>query len=386
MPRVVRLRPEWFGGIVQVEDPPALLYVDRPYLIELGAHESELWKGEDPERLAAPTEVHLTLTRRCGAGCTGCYTASTPKGKDLPFAYWTGIIDQLAAMGVFHVAMGGGESTLRADLFELAAYTRSKGIVPNLTTHGLDMTPAMARACRVFGQINISVDGVGAVYEAVRGFDGFPQAHAALGLLKGEGIRPGINCVVTRQNVDFLEDLVRYANRENLSEIEFLRYKPAGRARSNYAEVRVDPERHRRFIADMRRWADAFAVKLKIDCSFVPFLCDAKPDPALLEKFGVTGCEAGNVLAAVQPEGTWSTCSFVTEPAGQAEEMAADWKANAQAEGFRTFTGASPAPCATCHYLEVCRGGCKVVSEFVTGNRFAPDPECPRVIAHQKQF
>lgn len=381
-PRVVRARTEQFGGIVQTEDPPALLYVDREYMRALGYADEGRWRGpESLARLAAPTEVHLTVTRRCDVGCKGCYTDSSGRGADLPTDYWKGIIDRLAGMGVFHLAMGGGESTLREDLFELAAYARERGLVPNLTTNGLGLTPALARRCAVFGQINVSVDGLGEAYRAVRGFDGFAGADRGLRLLREAGLRPGINCVVARANIDGLESLVAYADERGLSEVEFLRFKPAGRGKRTYAENAPTTEMHRAFLRRLRAWMDRYRTPLKIDCSFVPFLCDLEPDPALLERFGVHGCEAGNVLAAVQPEGTYSACSFVEEPAGQAAELPGAWDAAPQLEAFRAYAAAPPAPCDSCRYLEICRGGCHVVSEHVTGDRFAPDPECPRVVA-----
>jgi radical SAM protein with 4Fe4S-binding SPASM domain len=385
MAKVVRKRGEHFGGILQTEDPPALLYVDREYMRELGHAEDPLWKGTDPQRLTAPTEVHLTVTRRCDAACRGCYTDSSQKRveEDLDTAYWKGVIGTLAEMGVFHMAMGGGESTLREDLFELAAYARGLGIMPNLTTNGLKLTPEMAERCRIFGQINISIDGVDEVYKAVRGFDGFPDADRGMRMLLDAGIQPGINCVVARQNIDHLEAVVQYAERLGLSEVEFLRYKPTGRGALQYASQRVPPERHQRFMHDLKLWMDRYRTPLKIDCSFVPFLCDLNPDPALLDRFGVHGCEAGNVLAAVQPEGTFSACSFVDEPAGKGEDIGREWNTNAQLESFRRFPDRPPAPCDTCAYLATCRGGCSVVSQHVSGDRFAPDPECPRVVRLQ---
>src|SRR5713226_9505082 len=94
------------------------------------------------------------------------------------------ILDELAAMGVFHVALGGGEALELDYLFEVAAHARAVGITPNLTTSGLGLTPRDAERCRVFGQINVSVDGVGEGYRRARGFDGFAHAERGLRLLR----------------------------------------------------------------------------------------------------------------------------------------------------------------------------------------------------------
>ena len=69
-------------------------------------------------------------------------------------------VDLLAEMGVFHMALGGGEALERPDFFELASYVRSRGIVPNLTTNGLLLTRETAAKCGIFGQVNVSVDSV----------------------------------------------------------------------------------------------------------------------------------------------------------------------------------------------------------------------------------
>ena len=88
---------------------------------------------------------------------------------------------------------------------------------------------------------------------------------------------------------------------------------------------------------------------------------------------------AGDVLAAVAPEGHLMGCSF----AGPAEADArvpgavrAAWP-----EGFSSFRGfvrSAPEPCKSCEYLLLCRGGCRAVAA-AHGAFSAPDPGCPRV-------
>ena len=73
-------------------------------------------------RLSAPLEAHLQLTNRCDAGCQGCYTGASPTGAPANGALveWKRAIDALAARGVFHLALGGGESALLPWLGEVA--------------------------------------------------------------------------------------------------------------------------------------------------------------------------------------------------------------------------------------------------------------------------
>ena len=97
--------------------------------------------------LSAPLEAHLQLTNRCDAGCKGCYTGASPEGapNEWGLAEWKRAIDALADAGVFHVALGGGESAVLPWLGELADHARARGIIPNLTTSGLDGLDRAAR-------------------------------------------------------------------------------------------------------------------------------------------------------------------------------------------------------------------------------------------------
>ena len=71
----MKLRTEWFGAIVSLERPRALVSVNRAFARLLGVKDSARWRGTDPRHLSAPTEVHLVLSRRCSAGCPSAATA-----------------------------------------------------------------------------------------------------------------------------------------------------------------------------------------------------------------------------------------------------------------------------------------------------------------------
>ena len=134
-----------------------------------------------------------------------------------------------------------GENYLpRPDAIELAEYASSKGIVPNATTNGYYLTPELASQCSVFGQINVSVDGIGDHYDIVRGSGSFEFADQALKSLVLAGVNAGINCMATRVNFDKLEEVVSYADQLHLKEVLFLRLKPSGRAKEIYEEYQVN--------------------------------------------------------------------------------------------------------------------------------------------------
>jgi radical SAM protein with 4Fe4S-binding SPASM domain len=370
-------RFESFGGILALENPPVLAHVDRDFMRRLGHEHSPLWERPEDRFLSAPLEVHFSVTNACSLRCGHCYMDSGERdAREMTSEDFRKAVDLLAGMGVFHMALGGGEALERPDFFELATYVRSRGIVPNLTTNGVLMTRESAAKCRIFGQVNVSVDGTESLMTTGPGAPA--EKLRAVDLLREAGVKVGLNCVVTRENFDQLTDVCDFAGGRKLTDVEFLRLKPSGRGRLDYLEKRLTPLQNREFYPTIRQLSLKYRVPAKIDCSFVPMFCWHRPDKNLMEQFSVYGCEAGNVLLGVRSDGRFAGCSFLT-----GEESILDlprlWSSSENLSCLRTWIDRAPEPCRSCDYLEICKGGCRAVSGFVSGDFFAPDPECPFV-------
>ncbi len=382
-------RAEAFGGIVELEKPRALVFVDRDYARSLGHDGGSTWAApETPlgaRPLSAPLEAHLQLTNRCDAGCQGCYTGATPHGAagEWGATEWKRAIDALADAGVFHLALGGGESAILPWLGEIAAHAKSRGLTPNLTTSGLAGLDGLLPIAPLFGQINVSIDGIGADYAAVRGFDGFPRADLAVRRLRAVKPEIGLNCVVTRQNFARLGEVFAYARRRKLNEVELLRFKPAGRGAKTYEDLRCTDGQHRLFLPTILGLARKHRVRVRVDCSYTPMIAFHDPGADLLGKLAVYGCTGGDFLIGAKASGVMTACSFAAPPAGKptVDEIGDYWTSAAAFGAFRDWRKAEE-PCNTCPYHSLCRGGCRVVSVHSTGSLAAPDPECPRVVDH----
>lgn len=385
-------RVEAFGAIVQLTRPRALVFVDRDRARRLGLDGGAAWG--DPARdgaidgapLAAPLEAHLQLTNRCDAGCAGCYTgASAAAGPgEWGLAEWTRAIDALADAGVFHVALGGGESATLPWLGALVEHARARGVVPNLTTSGLAGLDRLVPIADRFGQINVSLDGLGATYAAVRGFDGFARADAAVRALRAVTRHVGINVVVTRANFDELPAIFAYARRRRLTEVELLRFKPSGRGTGVYERLRCTDAQHRALLPTVLAATRRHRVRVKLDCSYTPMIAHHDPGPRVLAELAVYGCAGGDFLIGAKATGAITACSFAAPPPPRGDarptvtDLASYWTQPDAFGRFRTWRAAAE-PCRSCRYLTQCRGGCRVVSAHA-GDLGAPDPECPRVV------
>ncbi len=364
----MRVRAESFGAWVKLDDA-TLVAVDRSWLARLGIDESDV--ASAAARTSAPLESHVSITSQCAAPCEGCYQPVSRDGAHVPLTTILATLDRLAADGVFTVALGGGEPLAHPDLAQIGLEARARGLTPVVTTSGIGLTVERAASLTGFQQINVSHDGIDGGYADVRGFHGESIATRAIEILTRAGIPVGVNLVLTRGNFARVEATASDIRARGVRELQLLRYKPAGRAATlSYLDRRLTPEQIATFPSLLGRLVQAQQPEMtvRIDCALVPFLASAEFPSELLAQWGVFGCEAGRHLHAIDARGDDRACSFADRDA-------------LPPSAFRAFAADPPEPCASCAIRDVCRGGCKIVSQFV-GGAITPDPECPRVRAH----
>ncbi len=173
MQRISWSRPEAFGAWVRLDDATLVAVVHRL------AEQLGVTHGQAPGHPVRPLELHVAVTSRCPAPCTGCYLDARPDGYEPPFEALVARLGEARDAGVSTVAFGGGEPLTRGDLGRLAAEARRLGLVPVMTTSGLGLTAARAAELRAFAQINVSHDGVDEATAEVRGFDGRGRSPSA---------------------------------------------------------------------------------------------------------------------------------------------------------------------------------------------------------------
>jgi radical SAM protein with 4Fe4S-binding SPASM domain len=357
-----RTRREPDGSTTRLTESPSALVRSGPTSddVLLGPHATRA-----PE---APREAHLQITEACGLPCAHCHMETAATGQHVPLEVVQERLSGLAAAGVMRVALGGGEPLRHPDLAAIARHARSLGVAIGTTTSGVGPDVDLSD----FDQVNVSLDGLGATFTGTRGYDG---ADAALDTIRKRsqpaGTNPGrvgVNLVLDRHTFEEAEATVTAAVAAGATDIQLLRLKPAGRARSNYLDRRLTPEQALGVwpLAErlMARFPD---VTVRLDCASIPYLAAHNLDFERMRAFGFRGCAGAVDLVSIDTAGRTHPCSFAPARAGESSER---WK-----DGVLTGT------CATCPYQPLCKGGCHAVSGALTGDRFTPDPECPRVLA-----
>ncbi|WP_169809344.1 radical SAM protein [Actinomadura chibensis] len=178
-----------------------------------------------PEQVSrAPRYVSVALTNACELRCAYCYAPKQAAALDVDrVVAWAVELDGAGCLGV---GFGGGEPTAHRGFAQLCArVAESTSMAVTFTTHGHRLTPGLAHALR--GSVHfarLSVDGVGGIYERLRGRP-FTAVVSAAALLRS--VAPiGINTVVNSDTIGVLDDLAEFAVDVGASELLLLPEQP----------------------------------------------------------------------------------------------------------------------------------------------------------------
>jgi len=333
------------------------------------------WWG-DGFTLSAPETVYLALTTRCNLACPGCYVPRSATVPEWTVAELCGLIDQWARMRVFQLAVGGGEPLLYEGLFDVLAYAREQGIVPNLTTNGTLLNPDAVRRLEWagVGRVNVSWNGAG------REPDGRSQTVTrALRLLLDSTLRVGVNLLVTPALLPRLPHVLARLQTLGVRRVTVLRPKPpaisTGENRAWYDVNRLRRTDLLRLRAVLDAWQGG--LELEVGSALVGLMGDS--DPALLRWRAVYGCAAGRRICTVWPDGRVSPCSFLADlSAGDVRRtpFAELWQ---RGEGWSPLRDPAARPqrgCTDCAIALQC-GGARCIARYESGALLVGDAECP---------
>ena len=95
--------------------------------------------------LDAPICLTWELTYACNLACVHCLSSSGRRDpRELTTEQCKAVIDELEAMQVFYVNIGGGEPTVRADFWELVDYATQHHVGVKFSTNGVRIDEAAA--------------------------------------------------------------------------------------------------------------------------------------------------------------------------------------------------------------------------------------------------
>lgn len=324
--------------------------------------------------LTAPICLTWELTYACNLQCVHCLSSSGRRDpRELDTAEAKAVIDELQAMQVFYVNIGGGEPTVRPDFWELVDYATDHRVGVKFSTNGIAIDGAAAArlAASDYVDVQLSLDGATAeVNDAVRGPGSYATVRRAMDRLADAGFGPfKISVVATRHNVDQLDDFKALADGYG-AQLRLTRLRPSGRGADVWDDLHVTAAQQRR----LYDWLLAHGEDVLTGDSFFHLAAYGGSLP------GLNLCGAGRVVCLIDPIGDVYACPFAIHEEFRAGNVRDEggftdvWRTSELfADLRRPQTGGA---CTACSAYDACRGGC-MAAKFFTGLPLdGPDPEC----------
>ncbi len=364
-----------------------------------------------PAAPSPPRLVFWETTAGCNLECVHCRRLDVSRElmqNDLSTAESVRLIDQIAAVGRPILVFSGGEPLMRPDLFDLAAYARSRGLMTALATNGtlIDRNLAARIAAAGFDRVSVSLDGADAdTHNQLRGQPGsFERAMDALGYLRAVGVPTQVNCTIARHNQHQLADMVRLGEQMGVVAVHYFLLVPVGCGEQIAEDQMLDAHEVEERLLEVWHLEQATTLQIKATCAPHYYRILRQQGKALRQSGGhpgprpahpgghapshpgdadpsrlhtvTRGCLAGTAVCFISHDGQVFPCGYLPLPAGDVrrEEFAQIWHQSTVFADLRDpekLTG----KCGLCEFKYVC-SGCRARAFYQYGDFLAEEPFC----------
>ena len=325
--------------------------------------------------LRAPIKLYLDITTHCNLKCKHCLSSSGTNLASLTFEEVKKLINELKAMGVFRVKIGGGEPLLHPNFWEIVDVFNEAKITVSTSTNGVFVSADPGLAIKFFEKrvkVSVSIDGDREMHNYIRGINSsYDMAVKAIEILSKAGVKTAIGSTMFPINLKTVPDVIKLAERLNVP-VKFKRAKPAGRAINNELIITKPTEEYWK-VAKMINECELARVEGIMD------LGTNKKTKVLDHDY--FNCGAGTATCHVDSWANVSPCIFMgpefTSGNIRKESFGEVW---VNGSGFTKMRGVAQKgnpKCAHCAHRSVCCGECRAFALFVNNDINSVDPCCP---------
>jgi radical SAM protein with 4Fe4S-binding SPASM domain len=340
-----------------------------------------------PDRAARPIYAVWEITLACDLACRHCGSrAGRARPDELSTEECLDLVRQMAALGVREVTLIGGEAYLREDWLEIVRAISAAGMTPSTTTGGRGIDSERARAAREAGltSASVSIDGLGATHDRLRGVHGsHAHALAAIRNLRAAGVPVAVNTQINRLSMPELPAVLALIGTLSVYAWQLQLTVPMGRA-ADEPEVLLQPYDLLELfplLDQLKRRSEELSVRMFPGNNIGYF----GPHEGTLRRDypgGHSGsCGAGLLTLGIEADGTIKGCpslSTKTWGGGNVRDatLEAIWERSAPLRYNRDRTVDDLwGYCRSCYYAAVCRAGCTWTSDVYFG-RPGNNPYC----------
>lgn len=270
-------------------------------------------EADDPQLAPAAEIMDLEISTGCHQMCSFCYKGNSPRGENMSFETFKTIFDKLCWPGttipfITQVAFGITDIDANESMWQMFAYCRERGVIPNVTINGSRMTPEY---------FDLLVKYCGAV--AVSHYDD-DRCFNAVKELTDRGLKQvNIHQLLAVETLDqchaVIESKANDPRLERLKAIVFLTLKPKGE-RNTYHNISSRSD-----YVNLVKHAIERKVNFGFDSCFAPIFADIAKDlyaePELSQVLqACEPCESSLFSIYCDVRGDFVPCSFCPDQAG----------------------------------------------------------------------
>ena len=306
-----------------------------------------------------PVLSEIALTYRCQNRCFFCYASSPERGRAVPEMTTEEIrviLDKIVDQAhVPTVSFTGGEPTLRADLPELIAYAKGRGLRTNLITNGIRcadeaFVARLAAAGLDSAQVSLEAGDADTHDLVVDHLGAHKRTLQGVRHLKAAGIHTHTNTTINTRNLDALPALI-----DLLAEMgqEYLSMNMVIRTGGAVGVTDISYEQIGEIVLTLRERAEGHGMRF-VWYSPVPY-CLLNP---AANGLGSQSCAAADGLLSIAPDGQVLPCSSFEHGIGNflREDFDTIW--NRRAARYWRDKEFVPPGCKDCELVEMCCGAC----------------------------
>lgn len=334
-----------------------------------------------PSDAVRPVYAVWEITLRCDLACRHCGSrAGRARPDELTTAEALDVVRQMAELGIREVTVIGGEAYLREDWTEIVRAIVDAGMDCGMTTGGRGIDRARAQAAKHagLGTVSVSIDGLEATHDALRGATGsYAAARAALEHFAAVGLPISVNTQICHTNRREIEPLFELLHPLGIHSWQVQITVAMGRAADEpelllqpYQMIEIMP-----MVARLARRCPEVGVRLWPGTNIGYF----GPYEGLLRKHWpdrhAQGCSAGRDSLGLEANGDLKGCPSLPTAdyvgGNVRDHRLVDIWERAGALRFTRERGTAElwGECGRCYYADVCKAGCTWTGHVLFGRR-----------------